>query len=84
MQGKRSSRTLSEAETLPAGAIVVPVTGAAANLVPLMLEPESTWGIVTEQAMHQYRFGDYLAEGKPYPVKRLVSLEGLDAEVLEY
>jgi hypothetical protein len=73
-----------QTETLRAGTIVVPVTGAAANLVPLMLEPESTWGIVTQRAMHQQRFGDYLAEGQPYPVKRLASLEGLVTRALEY
>ena len=71
-------------ETLPAGTIVVPVMGPAANLIPLMLEPDSTWSIVTERTMHQYRFGEFLVEGRPYPVKRLATLEGLDMETLEY
>ncbi|MGD9021603.1 MAG: hypothetical protein PVF46_07375, partial [Lysobacterales bacterium] len=73
-----------QTEVLRAGTIVVPVTGAAANLVPLLLEPESTWGVVTERAMHQYRFDEYLAEDRPYPVKRLATLKGLDTVTLEY
>ena len=69
-----------QGETLPAGTIVVPVEGAASNLIPLMFEPESTWGIVSTRAMGKYLFDDYLAEGRPYPVKRLVSIENLETE----
>jgi hypothetical protein len=71
-------------ETLPAGTVVVPVSGPASNLVPLMLEPDSTWSIVTARTMHQHRFGEFLAAGRPYPVKRLATLEGLAMETLEY
>jgi hypothetical protein len=71
-------------ETLAAGTILVPVQGPAANLIPLVLEPESTWGIVSDRAMGKHRFEDYLGEGRPYPVKRLPSLEGLSIESLEY
>ncbi len=70
-------------ETLQAGTVIVPVEGTASNLVPLILEPESTWGIVSTRAMGKYLFDGYLAEGKPYPVKRLVSLESLDTEQAE-
>ena len=71
-------------ETLQSGTIIVPVKGAASNLIPLLLEPESTWGIVSTRATGKYRFDSYLGEGKPYPVKRLTSIEHLDAEKLEY
>lgn len=64
-------------EALPSGTIIVPVDGVTANLVPLLLEPESTWGIVSERAMGKDRFADYLQEGQAYPIKRLLSLENL-------
>jgi hypothetical protein len=67
-------------ETLQAGAIIVPVDGAASNLIPLLLEPESNFGIVSTRGGGKYRFESFLAEGKPYPVKRLVSIEHLDME----
>ncbi len=67
-------------ETLQKGTIIVPVSGTASNLIPLLLEPESTWGIVSPRATGKYRFKSYLLEGKPYPVKRLPSIEQLDSE----
>ncbi|MEE4219459.1 MAG: DUF2817 domain-containing protein [Xanthomonadales bacterium] len=67
-------------DTLEDGTVLVPVQGAAANLVPLLLEPESTWGIVSSRAMGKYRFESYLAEGKPYPVGRLSSIEQLPTQ----
>jgi hypothetical protein len=67
-------------ETLQAGTVVVPVTGAASNLVPLLLEPESTWGIVSTRGGGKYRFENYLKEGEPYPVKRLASIEQFDTQ----
>jgi len=71
-------------ETLQTGTIIVPVKGAASNLIPLLLEPESTWGVVSTRATGKYRFDSYLGEGKPYPVKRLTSIGLLDAEKLEF
>jgi len=72
-----------QTETLAAGTIVVPVEGAASNLVPLLLEPESTWGIVSTRATGKYRFDGYLGEGKSYPVKRLASIGQLELGKLE-
>jgi hypothetical protein len=62
-------------ETLAAGTVIVSVKGAASNLIPLILEPESTWGIVSSRATGKYRFENYLVEGKPYPVRRLPSID---------
>ncbi len=70
-------------ETLQAGAIIVPVVGAASNLIPLLLEPESTWGVVATRSDAKNRFDNFLVEGQPYPVKRLASIENLDTEELE-
>jgi len=67
-------------ETLPAGSIIVPVEGAASNLIPLILEPESTWGIVSDRGAGKYRFKAYLREGEAYPVKRLAAYAQLDSE----
>jgi hypothetical protein len=67
-----------QVEILQKGTIIVPVSGAASNLIPLLLEPESTWGVVSPRATGKYRFESYLLEGKPYPVKRLPSIEQLD------
>ena len=70
-------------ETLKAGTIIVPVEGAASNLIPLILEPESTWGIVATRAAGKDRFDSFLTEGKSYPVKRLTSIEQLETEKLD-
>lgn len=69
-------------EKLQKGTIIVPVSGAASNLIPLLLEPDSTWGIVSPRATGKYRFESYLLEGKPYPVKRLPSIEQLDSQLV--
>jgi hypothetical protein len=70
-------------ETLPAGTVIVPVEGAASNLIPLILEPESTWGIVSSRVTAKYRFDSYLVEGKSYPVKRLISIDKFDLDQLD-
>lgn len=74
----------AQEETLPAGSILVPVKGAAANLISLVLEPESTWSIVSDRATGKYRFADYLTVGEAYPVKRLPSIQNIPATTLEY
>jgi hypothetical protein len=71
-------------ETLKAGTIIVPVEGAASNLIPLLLEPESTWGVVATRAAGKDRFDSFLTEGGSYPVKRLISLERLETKKLDY
>jgi hypothetical protein len=65
-------------ETLAKGTIIVPVEGPASNLIPLILEPESTWGIVATRAAGKDSFDSYLTAGQPYPVKRLTSIEQLE------
>ena len=74
----------SQHETLMTGTVIVPVQGKASNLIPLLLEPESSWGIVATRAAGKDRFEEYLTEGKPYPIKRLISIDQLDTEKLEY
>ena len=71
-------------ESLKAGTIIVPVEGLASNLVPLLLEPESTWGIVATRSAGGHRFDSFLAEGQNFPVQRLNSIDQLETEKLEY
>jgi hypothetical protein len=71
-------------ETLKTGTVIVPVQGRASNLIPLLLEPESSWGIVATRAAGKDRFENFLTEGKPFPIKRLISIDQLDTEKLEY
>ena len=72
----------TQQQTLESGMIIVPVSGPASNLIPLLLEPESTWGVVSPRATGKYRFADYMVEGQDYPVKRLPSLDKLDLKKL--
>jgi hypothetical protein len=49
----------------------VPLEQPAGILIPLLLEPQSTRGILTEGSALQYHFGQYLVEGEEYPIHRL-------------
>ncbi len=55
----------------PAGSAVIPLLQPARRLLPLMLEPQSTRGLVTEPAAHHDHFGEWLKAGEEYPVWRL-------------
>ncbi len=60
--------------------ILVFLKQSACNLIPLLLEPQSSWGIVSERSMTQHCYNEYLEEGREYPVMRLpdpISLEGV-------
>ena len=62
------------------GDIVVFLNQKAGNLIPLLLEPQSSYSICTERSGRQYRFTDYLEEGKEYPILRLMKPVSLDVE----
>jgi len=67
-----------------AGAIVIPVDQKASNLIPLLLEPQSSWGIVTERSGRKYRFKEFIKEGEIYPIFRIETPELIDAEEIHY
>lgn len=67
--------------TFQPGDIVIPANQAAGNLIPLMLEPHSSFSIVTENSGRHDRFLEYLVEGATYPVFRL--MEMTDQDLLE-
>ncbi len=45
----------------------------AANLIPLLLEPQLTWSLASQQSGQQFRLSEFLEEGREYPVLRLVA-----------
>ncbi|MDQ7824215.1 MAG: M14 family metallopeptidase [Candidatus Eremiobacteraeota bacterium] len=64
--------TLSREEVLHRGDIVVRLEQSAGLLIPLMLEPESSWGLVTDTGEVPSAFaGTWLREGYPYPVIKI-------------
>lgn len=62
---------LSEQE-LSAGTIVVKLDNHAANLIPLLLEPQSSYGLVAKRSADKYYFSDFLQERNIYPMRRVV------------
>lgn len=65
------------------GSVVVFLQQKAGNLIPLLLEPQSSFGICTERSGLQYRFAQYLQEEKEYPIFRLMNPVKLDLRVFE-
>jgi len=63
--------------------VVVFTRQPAARLLPLLLEPESTWGICTDTGGLPSAFGHYLAPGGTYPVYRLLSPRDLPVRRLD-
>ncbi|MEE9465546.1 MAG: M14 family metallocarboxypeptidase [Candidatus Neomarinimicrobiota bacterium] len=72
----------SKAISMKKGDVVVFLNQPAANLIPLMLEPQSTWGVVTERVGRKYRFAEFLQEGKQYPIYRLMKAINIKTEML--
>lgn len=63
------------------GSVVVFLNQKAANLIPLLLEPQSSWSIVTPRSGFKYHFAEYLYEGNQYPIFRLMNPVQLDMEL---
>ncbi len=72
-----------ETKTFVKGSMVIFLNQRASNLIPLLLEPQSSWGIVTSSSGRRYRFSDYITEGKQYPIFRLMNVVELDTELSE-
>ena len=67
--------------TFKKGDIIVPTSQHAGNLIPLMLEPQSSFSIVTKNSGREHRFEEYLVEGDVYPIYRLG--ENIDPTLLK-
>ncbi len=69
--------------TMEEGSVVIFLRQRAGNLIPLLLEPQSSWGICTERSGHKYRFAEYLNEGRQYPILRLMQPVELELKKCE-
>jgi hypothetical protein len=67
-----SVEVLRERATLPAGTVVVPLAQPAANLIPLLLEPQSLWAPTGERGGRHLALTSLLEVGSTFPVVRLV------------
>lgn len=63
---------------LKKGSVFVLLNQPAANLIPLLLEPQSTWNIAKERSGSKYRFKEFLQETREYPIYRITKSVRLD------
>ncbi|UCH10668.1 MAG: succinylglutamate desuccinylase/aspartoacylase family protein [Fidelibacterota bacterium] len=71
----------TETKTLAAESIIIPINQPAGNLLPLMLEPHSSFSIVTEYSGRRDNFSEYVRVGEVYPIYRL--MEPVDPNLLD-
>jgi hypothetical protein len=57
---------------LAAGDVLVFLRQRARLLIPLLLEPESSWGILTDTGGSPSQFSAFAREGETYPILRLM------------
>ena len=67
-----SVQTLREEFELAPGTVVVPLQQAAANLVPLLLEPQSLWAPYGERGGRHLALQSLLVPGEVFPVIRIL------------
>lgn len=53
------------------GDIIILLKQKSSNLIPLLLEPESSIGIVSKRSGRKYRFDKYIQDNKDYPIYRI-------------
>ena len=73
----------SEKTELAAGAVVIFLNQPARRLIPLLLEPESSWGILTDTGEVPSQFSGYAREGGVYPIMRLMEKTALPLEEIK-
>jgi hypothetical protein len=61
----------SQQKEFPAGSMVIYLSQPAGNLIPLLLEPQSSFSLCTENSGQKERLLEYLTENSEYPVCRL-------------
>ncbi len=75
---------INQKETLlAAGSVIVKTNNSAHNLIPLLLEPQSSWSLVSKRGGRKHRFENFIEEGRDYPILRIpdkinLSLNPLD------
>lgn len=65
-------KVIRKVAEVPENCIVVRTKQPVLRLIPLLLEPQSSWGFVSINGGLQYRFAQYLQEGKMYPIERIL------------
>ncbi|UCF65083.1 MAG: hypothetical protein JSW33_04425, partial [bacterium] len=55
------------------GSVIIYLTQPAGNLIPLILEPQSTFSLCGEGSGRKYNFHEYLTENSEYPIYRLMA-----------
>ncbi len=66
-------RVENEEIELPAGTVVVPVRQPAANLIPLLLEPQSLWAPYGERGGRDLALDSLIEPGSAFPVLRIIA-----------
>jgi hypothetical protein len=74
---------INEKTTLAVGDVVLFLNQPARLLIPLLLEPESSWGILTDTGEVPSQFSAYAKEGGIYPVMRLMEKTQLPLEEIK-
>lgn len=67
--------------TISPDEIIIRSDSVTGELIPLILEPQSTWSIVTKRSADAYYFKHYLDEQRMYPIGRIPG--GIDAPMDE-
>ena len=65
------------------GTIIVYLNQPAGNLLPLLLEPQSTHNLTTEHSGQSIRFEEWVKPGEEYPVYRMMEKVEIGLEKLE-
>jgi hypothetical protein len=74
---------INEKTALAAGDMVIFLNQPARRLIPLLLEPESSWGILTDTGEMSSQFSVYAKEGGTYPIMRLMEKTDLPLEEIK-
>ena len=73
----------TEVRRVDKGTIFVPLIQPAGNLIPILLEPQSTQNIASENSGRKYRMQELIKEGEEYPIYRLMKKVELGLDSLE-
>jgi hypothetical protein len=74
-------RTVTGEKTMDKGSIVVFTRQRAGNLLPLVLEPQSSYGVMSLPMVETYGFSKFLKEGAEYPIYRLKNPPKIKLEI---
>jgi len=66
--------TQREKRKIKVGTVIVYLDQSAGNLIPILLEPQSSIGIFSESGIKGNVFNKYLTEGTEYPIYRLIKI----------